>query len=262
MMELFWDAWVWSLLGFVLLWPLSVAWRDTSVVDFWWGPGFGAMALAAWAHAGQPTSSGALLVLGLIGLWSVRLGIQLGLRRLREGEEDARYREMRALRDPGFWWKSLFIIFLLQAVIQGLIGGSIVLIFPSAGTASALGWIAAFVALAAIVIQTISDTQLDVFKAHTPHGLLKTGLRRYVRYPSYLAEVVFWSALALLALDLGWFGGVLSAVIVGLLIRFVSGVTILDDRLARTRTEYPNYRAVTPALIPSLSPQTQDNPAE
>ncbi|MEM6465304.1 MAG: DUF1295 domain-containing protein [Pseudomonadota bacterium] len=262
MLALFWDAWMWSVLGFLLLWPLSIAWRDTSVVDFWWGPGFGAMAFAAWFSAGAPTTSGALVILGLLGLWSVRLGVQLGLRRLREGAEDGRYAEMRALRDPGFWWKSLFIIFLLQAVIQGLIGGAVVLVFPSAGEVSVLGWIAAFVALLAIVVQTVSDTQLDRFRAHTPHGLLTTGLRRFVRYPSYLAEVVFWSAIALVCLDLGWVGGIFAAICVAVLIRFVSGVTILDDRLARTRTDYADYRAATPALIPAFASQAQETPAE
>ena len=61
------------------------------------------------------------LVLALVAAWSVRLTVTLTARRLREGHEDPRYTAIRESWGHAFWWKSLFIVFILQAVLQWLI---------------------------------------------------------------------------------------------------------------------------------------------
>ncbi|MEM8699751.1 MAG: DUF1295 domain-containing protein, partial [Pseudomonadota bacterium] len=78
-----------TMVGFVLLWPISVWRRDASIVDFWWAPGFFVQcAVMAWAVT--DLSSRGWLLLALVGLWSGRLAWVLISRRLREGSEDPR----------------------------------------------------------------------------------------------------------------------------------------------------------------------------
>ena len=104
-----------SLGVFLALWPVSVVLRDVSIVDAWWGPGFLAAALVAWPGG---TDARTLLLLGLVGFWALRLGAVMIRRRLRHGAEDSRYQMIRKSWGPAFWWKSFFIVFLLQGVLQ------------------------------------------------------------------------------------------------------------------------------------------------
>ncbi|MEM8789655.1 MAG: DUF1295 domain-containing protein [Pseudomonadota bacterium] len=262
-------GWIWAigLAGFLILWPISLWRRDSSIVDFWWGPGFGAMAVALWVAIGMPLDAYTLLILVPLMVWSARLGVQLGLRRLREGTEDPRYQEMRALRSPGWWWKSLLLVFVLQSVLQFLIGAGILAGLALAPTVTA-GWFAyglAAIAILAAIVEAVSDYQLDVYRRTVPHGgLLTTGLRRIVRYPSYTAEIVFWTAMSLLSVGAGIWWAPISAMILALLLRYVSGVTILEDRLARTRPDFAAYQQQVPALVPTFSRRTggQSTPAE
>ncbi|MEO0387428.1 MAG: DUF1295 domain-containing protein [Pseudomonadota bacterium] len=249
--------WLISLGGFLALWPLSLVWKDASVVDFWWGPGVGAMVLAAWWLAGMPMAPGILALLLLCVLWSGRLGIHLGIRRIQEGEEDARYREMRAARDPGWWWKSLFIVFVLQSVLQGIIAAPLVFAMLS-GVAPALSpalVVATLIVGFGLWMQTVADIELDRHRAADGHGkLLTTGLRAVVRHPNYLGEILVWVGHAALAVLAGVWWAPLSAIIVTLLLRYVSGVPLIEDRMARTRPDaFPPYRDRVPALVPRFS---------
>ncbi len=253
-LEEFGSAWTWSLAGFIALWFVSLLRKDASVVDFWWGPGFGVIALAFWVGIGRPDDERTLILLILVGVWSVRLGVQLGLRRMREGVEDGRYTDLRERNNPGWWWKSLLMVFVLQAVLQGLIAAPVLAAF--AASPVALGYVgfgAIAISIIGILIQTVADTQLDRFRISHSHGaLLTSGLRSYVRYPSYLGEIMVWAGFSMLALGGGVWLAPLSVLIVTLLIRYVSGVAVLDLRLAKTRQSYLPYRSKTPALIPDF----------
>ncbi len=250
-------VWAVGIGGFAVLWPVSLWRRDSSIVDFWWGPGFAAMALALWWQAGRPADGYTLAMLVPLLVWGVRLGVHLGLRRLREGHEDPRYQELRARFAPGWWWKSLLVVFLLQGVLQAAVASGVLagLAAAPAAAPSPVVWLLCAVALAAVAVETVSDLQLDRFRATTPSGgLLTTGLRAHVRYPSYSAEIVFWSAMSLMAMGAGVWWAWTSALLIGALLIHVSGVAILERRLAHTRAEaFARYRARVPALVPGMA---------
>ncbi len=249
------QAWLLSLGGFLLLWLVSLVRRDASVVDFWWGPGFLAMAFAVWWQLGRPLDTMTLAIFLPLSCWAIRLGVHLGARRIHEGREDPRYRELREAWSPNWWIKSLFIVFVLQSVLQGLIGVGMLIGLSNAQFVPAT-WVAgliAGVAVACIAIQTLSDLQLDRFRQDVPRrGLLTTGLRSYVRFPSYSAEIAFWACIAVLCTIAGTLWGWFSLAIIVLLLRYVSGIPVIDDRMMRTRPGYGAYRDAVPALIPRL----------
>ncbi len=243
-----------ALAGFVALWGLSLRWRDASVVDFWWGPGFLAQVLVADALADGPLSDRGLLVGVLVGAWAVRLGVVLGRRRIAEGHEDPRYAALRAAWDPGFWWKSLFLVFLLQAVLQSVIAwGPIAAALAPATAIGALGMIGVVLAMAGLGLETVADAQLDAFKRRAaPGDLCDTGLRAHIRHPNYAGEILFWAGVALLALEAGAWIGLVGAALVAALLTSVSGAPVLDDRLGATRPGWRAYRARVPAFVPAL----------
>ncbi|MFN5730527.1 MAG: DUF1295 domain-containing protein, partial [Planctomyces sp.] len=110
---------VWAL----TIWLLSLAVGRYCIVDAFWGPGFVVTGVAAaQARGWSDLSMAQLLLLGLVLIWAMRLAVHLGQRILRDPHEDRRYAAIRDGHQPGFWWKSLFLVFLLQAVILWFVG--------------------------------------------------------------------------------------------------------------------------------------------
>jgi steroid 5-alpha reductase family enzyme len=109
-----------TLIAFTAIWLIHVPLEDAGLVDYYWGPGFAVIGWTGLAF-GAESSGAKLLLLGAITLWALRLAIQLIMRhRLMEGE-DGRYLKMRQNGGPQWWWRSLYKVFLLQAVILWLV---------------------------------------------------------------------------------------------------------------------------------------------
>ena len=238
---------------FVLLWPLSVRRQDASLVDALWGPGFFIQLLVVQLAVGE-TSSRGLLLTGVVGLWSARLGLVLTRRRLREGHEDPRYRIIRQSWGPTFWWKSLFIVFCLQAVIQWVIAlGPISGVMAPPSAIGPLAWIGLAIAIGGFTLEALADRELDLFKRRAPAGALMTdGLRAHIRHPNYLGEIVFWTGIGLIVVDGGTWLGLISPIVVILFLTKVSGVPMLDEHLSRSRPAYAAYKNAVPALLPAF----------
>lgn len=239
---------------FLLLWPLSLRLKDASIVDGWWGPGFLAAAGTAWALNGAATGCRALAILAFLGLWAGRLGFTTVRRRLRLGREEPRYADVRRSWGAGFWWKSFFIIFLLQGVLQWTISlTALAGLLAPAAPFGALGAFGAIVALAGLALEATSDAQLDRFKRDAPAGaLLTAGLRAHMRYPSYTGEMLFWWGLWAIAAEAEAWWSALSPLIVTVLLTRISGAPMTDAHLRETRPAYADWAARTPAFLPRL----------
>ena len=100
------------------VWIASLYLKDVSIVDIFWGFGFGAISLTLLlANSGGQAQT---ILTFLVSLWSLRLGLHLFIRWSAEAEEDHRYQKMRR-NNPGFWWRSLYIVFGLQGVLMWVI---------------------------------------------------------------------------------------------------------------------------------------------
>jgi len=94
--------------------------------------------------------------------------------------------------------------------------------------------------LIGLTIETIADRQLKshVTNPNKKGTLIDTGLWKYSRHPNYFGESVVWWGIYLTSVSLGaplW--TVLSPILITLLVRYVSGVPMLEKRLTR----YPGY---------------------
>lgn len=236
-----------------LLWAASVKLRDASIIDRFWGAGFILIVATGLWHVATP-SAHHLLLAGLVTIWGTRLSIHLTWRNWGRGE-DYRYRAMREKHGASFAWKSLFSVFLLQAFLTWFISLPIQVAFGSPVESPlhpfALAGTAVFVA--GFLFETIGDWQLARFKANPDNEgqVMDKGLWRYTRHPNYFGDAVLWWGLYLTALPApGAIYTVLSPVAMTLFLMKVSGVPLLEKRMAETRPAYAEYAQRTPTFFP------------
>ncbi len=231
-------------------WLFSL-WRDdVSIVDSLWSLMF-LLLLGVYQWLSEAAGPRAWLALALVVVWALRLSIYITVRNHGQGE-DRRYQAIRRRNQPGFRFKSLYLVFGLQAALAGFI--ALPLAVASSG-ATPLGWIDAL-ALAlwtlGMLFEGVGDAQLARFKADpaNQNQVMDRGLWRYTRHPNYFGECVLWWGYFLLALAAGGWWTVLSPALMTLLLLKVSGVALLEADIGQRRPAYRDYIRRTNAFFP------------
>jgi len=231
-------------------WLWSLPRRDVSGVDSLWGLFFllGALAYAWRAGASSPR---ALLVLALLAVWALRLTTHLTLRN--HGQpEDRRYQAIRRRNEPGFQWKSLYLVYLLQAMLAAVI--ALPVLAALGGRAPLGAWDAAAVVVWTIgfLFEAVGDRQLARFRADPAQRgrVLDTGLWRYTRHPNYFGEATLWWGLFLFAAAVGAWWSLPGPLLLTWLLLRVSGVALLEQDIGERRPAYRDYVARTSAFLP------------
>jgi steroid 5-alpha reductase family enzyme len=229
-------------------WAVGTARRNVTIVDSLWGLFF--LAATLFYVDGQWTPR-ATLIAALVAIWAFRLAGYLTMRSWGE-HEDARYRKIRAANEPGFAWKSLYIIFGLQALLAWIIS---LPLFVAAQSATALSWLDATgytLWLAGFLLETTADLQMARFKADPANRgvVMDRGVWRYSRHPNYFGECCLWWGYYLIALAAGGWWSLVSPLIMTFLLLKVSGVALLEKDIVERRPAYADYIARTPAFFP------------
>lgn len=234
-------------------WAGSVVLRDVSIVDRWWSVLIAMPAVFyAWALGADPRLTA---MVALIALWAVRLGVYVTARNWGHGE-DRRYQAIRARNQPHFALKSLWLVFLLQAVLAWLVS---LPVLAAAGGSAWTPWDTLGAALAALGLacETVADWQLARFKRdHHNHGqVMDRGLWHYSRHPNYFGETCMWWGVGVMGLaGGGWAHAwcLASPLLMTVLLLRVSGVSLLEKDIGERRPAYRDYIARTSAFIPWL----------
>ena len=238
----------------ILLWLVSLAVRDSSIVDIAWGPLLFLVGVTYYATTVVPGSRARLMMV-LVALWAIRLAAHIGARNLGHGE-DFRYAAWRAQHPDTWWIRSYFKVFLLQGVVAWLVAMPLYYAISRAlpATLTMWDWAGLVVFAAGFLFEAIGDEQLRRFKANPANKgrVMNTGLWRYTRHPNYFGEAVLWWGLGLIGVAAGgWLGLAGPAIITYLLIR-VSGVAMLEKTLKETKPGYAEYVTNTQAFFPRL----------
>ena len=236
-----------------LLWLVSLAKRDASIIDVFWGMGF---VLLGWVYfaAGDGQALRQPLVAGLVTVWGVRLSLHILWRNWGHGE-DYRYREMREKNPKAFPLRSLLTVFWLQALLFWAISMPLYQVQrrsePLALTPLDLVALALF--LLGFMFEAGGDWQLARFKRDPANRgkVMNRGLWRYTRHPNYFGDaVVWWSFFCFAAATPGGWWTLFSPVLMTLLLMRVSGVTLLEKKLEQTKPAYREYAERTNAFFP------------
>ena len=244
----------WGLCAGALLaltaWTVSVQKRDASIVDVAWGFLVLVPALVASAVLPDPGPRAAL-VLVLAGAWALRLSGYIAWRR-RGQPEDRRYRAIRARNEPHFAWKSLYLVFGLQALLGWIVATPLMAAVASPAAWRGLDLVGIALFAFGLVFETVADAQLARFRAdpRSRDSVMDRGLWRYSRHPNYFGECCVWWGLWLVAAAAGAWWTVLSPLLITILLLRVSGVPLLEQDLARNRPGYAEYVRRTPAFVP------------
>ena len=266
-----------------LLWVVSVAVKDASLIDIFWGFGFLVVA-AVCLYLAQVKTPYLYLLAALPILWGLRLTLYLGRRNLGHGE-DKRYVAMqkradkKGLSEMGWRLRSLITIFFGQGLLVMIVSAPIWVAMATAITidsgASIGGGEMAVAALGSITIgplailgtalwvigflfEAIGDWQLASFLNQNKNydgpyenkPVLDTGLWKYTRHPNYFGNACMWWGIWLVACQAPWgWSTIFAPIIMTLLLTKVSGRDLLERQLKK-RPAYRDYITRTSGFIP------------
>jgi len=241
------DGLIASLILSSFVWLISVYKRDVSIVDSAWSLLFVAASIAYL----NEMDFREWLIFSLLLVWATRLCLHITIRAWGENE-DHRYQDIRKRYSPGFAFKSLFIIFVFQAVLAWIITLPLHIAFTQSHEVGILTIIATVIVVFGITFESIADWQLFRFKSNkeSKQQVLDQGLWRYSRHPNYFGEAVVWWGFSLFAIEAGYWYALVSPILLTFLLLRFSGVSLLESTITERRPAYRKYIETTNAFLP------------
>ena len=226
--------------------------NDNSIVDIFWGLGFIVVTAFSVIRSGNLNIQTVVLHL-MVVLWGLRLSIHIYTRNKGKGE-DFRY---KAWRDTWkfFVLRSYFQVFMLQGIFMMIVSSPVYFVNQySDGALHLIDYIGIILFLTGFCFETVSDYQLLRFKKNPGHKgkIITTGLWSISRHPNYFGEALIWWGIGCFALSYnqGWIM-LVSPVIITFLLRFVSGVPMLEKKY-QNHPDWDEYKKKTAVFVPFL----------
>lgn len=148
-------------------------------------------------------------------------------------------------------------VFMLQAAISLLINATCLKVSLNEDKTYAgittLDVIGAIIFGIGFLMEAISDHQLQSFRDNpkrAPGSVITDGLWKYSRHPNYFGEALLWWGLYLITCSIpkGWIF-FFSPLIISLLLRYVSGVPLLEKHFAKN-PQFQDYAKRTSIFFP------------
>ena len=193
-----------------------------------------------------------ILLTLLIIVWATRLGVFL-LKRVKAAGSDGRFDDLKD-------FSTFFMVWNLQALWITFTLLSSLIIFTSnhSGNLEIYDYIGIITWISGLFIEVVADKQKSDFKndISNKNKFISTGLWKYSRHPNYLGEIILWTGITIIAIPLfsGWsWLGLISPAFVFIMLKFISGVRILENRADMKwgkDKEYLKYKNSTPEIFP------------
>ncbi|MDX1406566.1 MAG: DUF1295 domain-containing protein [Saprospiraceae bacterium] len=235
-----------NILGFLAAYLL----QTDKLTDLLYSTSFVTLVIVLWFAGDQPGGI-TIWLYAMVLIWAIRLGGYLFLRIHAMGR-DERFDDMRPSfrRFLGFW--------LLQTISILIIGLPLLLTASENGNPGTTTYVGAVVWLAGLLLETIADWQKFSFKQKHPDQFMSSGLWRHIRHPNYLGEILVWIGVLITSAPLldgvAWLA-ILSPVWIFVLLRFISGIPLLEERATEKYGDLPAYQAYlenTGRLLPKF----------
>lgn len=251
------DTLIADVLATVVIFAFSRVHHNSSFYDAYWSVLPPLLVAAWWVEAdradvaGDPLRLG--LLLGVVGLWAVRLTANWIYAFPGLHHEDWRYALLRERAGRFGFLADLFAIHLVPTlqVFLALLPAYVV---ATRGD-RAVGWLdvlAVVVGLGAILLETVADAQMHRFvRERRPGEVMERGLWAWSRHPNYLGELGFWAGVALFGLAAdpsAWWALVGVA---GMLAMFYgASIPMMERRSLERRPAYQDVVDRVPRLFP------------
>ncbi len=188
----------------------------------------------------------------LIVLWAIRLGIFL-LKRVKAKGSDGRFDDLKD-------FSTFFMVWNLQAlwITFTLLSSLIIITSNYTDNFGIYDYVGIISWVIGLFIEVLADKQKSNFKNDNSNKnkFISTGLWKYSRHPNYLGEIILWSGITIIAIPSfnGWsWLGLVSPIFVFLMLKFISGVRILESRADMKwgkDKNYLKYKNNTPEIFP------------
>jgi steroid 5-alpha reductase family enzyme len=237
-----------------LLWLVSLALKNSSIVDIFWGAGF---VISGWIYFFL-TPDGfllrKLLIVLMTTIWGLRLSFYILLRNWGKGE-DFRYRKWREETGAKWWWHSFLRVFLLQGILMWIISVPLLIaqFHPTPNHLTVFDYIGIAFWLIGFFFEAAGDLQLARFKTDPANKgkVMDRGVWRLTRHPNYFGDSAQWWGYYLIAASGGGWWTIYSPIIMTLFLLRVSGVMLLEKTMV-ARPGYEDYIKTTSPFIPWL----------
>jgi len=239
--------------GLTALWLLSLAIKDSSIIDIYWGFGFVLVILFyLYALGDEFHHLRNYIIAAMVTLWGLRLTIHLGIRNIGK-PEDYRYANWRKEHGKNWWWWSFFQVFLLQGVILWIVSSVLLPALHQGNEFGVLDFIGIGLWAIGFFFEAVGDYQLTKFKKNPSNKgkVMNKGLWKYTRHPNYFGDATLWWGFFFLALGYpnGWYF-IFAPLFMTLLLLKVSGVAMLEVKLKKSKPKYAEYIRRTSAFFP------------
>ena len=210
-------------------------------IDAIWSFAVGLGGIAAVLTADGPLGWRKIVLILMVGFWSLRLGGHI-VSRTAKGGDDPRYKQLADEWGDAFPRRLLFFLqiqalaaFALAVSLQAAAANPVE--FP--GITDVIGIL---IAVAAILGEGVADRQLASFKSqdHPKGAICEKGLWGWSRHPNYFFEWLFWCALPFMAFNpeapsLASALALLAPIQMYWLLVHVSGIPPLEAHMERSR---------------------------
>ncbi|MBN9620694.1 MAG: DUF1295 domain-containing protein [Actinobacteria bacterium] len=234
---------------------ISMARRNHSFIDIYWGPGFAVVAVVSYlvSIGGGGDGTRRLLVLVLTCVWALRLGAYIAARNLGAGE-DKRYTSFLRHQTGNRYVWLIRHIYGMQGLYLWFISIPVQLAMYEPSGSTALLVVGSLVWLVGFGFEAVGDWQLSRFKADPANAgkIMDRGLWSWTRHPNYFGDACVWFALWLLSLG-HWAGllTVLSPVLMWYCLLVVGGKKLTEKGMRRSRgPAFDEYVARTSGFFP------------
>ena len=245
-------AWTASLA--LVTWAVSLVRHDASLVDRVWAILIAGAGLVYLALLPAPQTARGLCMALIGSAWALRLCIYITWRNWGHGE-DRRYQTIRARNQPNFGFKSLYLVFALQAVLAWIVSAPFLPGMAAERPLGLLDALGAALGLFGFVFEAVGDAQMARFKADPANRgqVMDRGLWRYTRHPNYFGDACVWWGIWLVGgAASGWVPAlvtVVSPLAMTYFIRNVTGAKLLEKTMS-TRPGWDAYAARVPLFVP------------
>ena len=254
----------------IIVWIAGLILKNASAYDPYWSvlpPVF----ITVWIiQATDAFTSADLLFILAVFIWGLRLTVNWAMRWVNLGHQDWRYTMLRE-KSPKIWFltnlfginliPTLFVYMALVPAYVALSGskgtGFPLFLAPLQNLPAAAG--SAIIAagfifcIAAVVLQAISDRQMDDFKkrATDKSKYIEIGLWKFSRHPNYFGEVLFWWGIWVMQMGVapGAWLTVVGPVAMTFLFIFIS-VPMMENHVILSKPGYAAYKKRVSMLVP------------
>lgn len=245
------------LIHFIIWFIISQIKKNNGLIDIAWGSGIVVSAIASLFISNEFNILKIVITIITV-FWGLRLSSYLFVRNFNK-PEDYRYQKMRNKWQTKLKTKAFFKVFLLQSVLNYLIGLPVILTnlqigYINSSLSSLVLIIGVTIFMIGFIIESLADYQLKKFKNDSKNKgkILTSGLWKYSRHPNYFGESLLWIGIFIVSqaqLSLFSLIGIISPILITLFVRYVSGVPILERRY-KDNLEYQEYAKKTAIFIP------------